>query len=89
MKELGLSVKATWKRKTKEEKIRDYEKPYEEAFGKLEKGDNDPKKAKLTRVECAAVLTLGFAKYTGDSGKLGELQESLKRKIDEERLKKD
>ena len=74
MTELGLKVKAIRKRKTKGEKTKDYEVPYEEALKIIkEKGTS-----KLTRKQCAAILTLGFGEFTGDSGKM----DSLRSKVD-------
>ena len=80
MAELGLKTKAPRKRKTREETMKGYEKPYKEALARLIDGANNT--AKLTKTHCAAVLTLGFACKTSTGSKLGELQRDLKGEIE-------
>ena len=79
MAELGLKMKAPRKQKTREEIRKGYENPYKEAIAKFIDGANDT--AKLNKMHCAVLLTLGFAQYTGTSSKLGELQQDLKGEI--------
>ena len=50
--------------------------------------DDKKDTAKLYKTHCAAVLTLGFARYTGTGSKLGELQRDLKGEIEKGRSEK-
>ena len=58
--QLGLKANASRKRKTKKEIIGKYSEAYREAMNKLIKSSNDPVRVKLSKMHCAAILTLGF-----------------------------
>ena len=64
MKELGM--KATKKRvvKSKDQVNREYVTPFQEAVKKLHNNGNNLDKAKLTKDQCGAILTLGFGTFT-------------------------
>ena len=79
-KSLGVKTKAK-KRKTNDEKRDEYIEPYEKALDKMSVKGNNPSDAKLTKTECAAVVTLGFGKYTSTSGRLADLQRALNGEI--------
>ena len=51
--------------------------PYNDAIDKLHRHENDPNKAKLTKPECAAVLTLGFDSYTSGSKTVSTLRNEV------------
>jgi hypothetical protein len=83
----AIGIKGTGtkrKRATKEEKREEYKEHYEIALDKLKKTDPyDPTKAKLTIIQCAAVISLGFGTYTTTGGKKSKaIREAVKAEID-------
>ena len=74
MKELGLQKAQTKTIKSKEEVSTSYHGPFNEAMKRMLENDNDVEKAKLGKEQCAAMLTLGFNKFTRfGSKKLADL----------------
>jgi hypothetical protein len=92
--ELGVKLSGTV-RKSKEQKIKEYKAPYDSAIAKLKKqleidkrkdpnATIDPEKTNLSRKECAAVLTLGFGKYTSETAsKVNEMRKAVQAKLKE------
>ena len=72
------------KRTTRSDKLEEYKEHYKNALVKLMKTDPyDPIEAKLTVTQCAAVLSLGFGKYTPSSGKKrAAIRADVKEEID-------
>lgn len=91
-----LNVKTRGKNKTKDQKTEEYQVPYNNAIKKLKKAQELKKKetpnatlnpisAKLTKRECAAVLTIGFATFTNENSttKVDTMRRDLLAKISE------
>ena len=82
MKELGLQKAQTKTVKSKVEVSTSYHGPFNEAMKRMLENDNDVEKAKLGKEQCAAVLTLGFNKFTRfGSKKLVDLRDDVKGEI--------
>ena len=70
------------KRKSDDELKQEYRAPYASAVKSLFTNQRDPERARLGKRELAAILTLGFGQVTRHASKnLGELRETVKRKL--------
>ena len=68
--------------KSQADVARDYHAHFKEAVDQLFKKNNDPDEARLSRDQCAAVLTLGFNKFTRvGSNKCDHLRKRVKEEI--------
>ena len=50
-------------------------------MAKLLDNANNPAATKLSKIQCAAVLTIGFEKYSGTSAKVDDLRDKVKLEI--------
>lgn len=86
--ELGVAAEARAKktRKPQQQTINEYKQPYLDALVKLNLHLNTlhPKLAKLKKIECAAVLTLGFDSFASVAPNLKVLQSDLRDTIKDE-----
>ena len=84
-KDLGMKPAQKRAPKKQEEDVRkSYQEPYSKAIEILGRDDDtDPVKAKLSKDQCAAILTIGFDIFTRVSNKkVGDLRDEAKKAID-------
>ena len=79
LRELGMKAPKKRTRTTEAQVTESYAEPFKKAVASLLENKNDPGAAKLTKTLCAAVLTLGFGKFTRENScKIEDLRKRVK-----------